>query len=112
AEVDLFAPGVAIYSTTPENQYEAFDGTSMASPVVSGVAAFIWSYYPSLTAVELKKILLDSAIPIPGRNRIPGASKKHLFSRIPRTCVSEISKTGGQVNLPAALRLAEERTNK
>jgi subtilisin family serine protease len=112
AEVDLFAPGVAIYSATPENQYEAFDGTSMASPVVSGVAAFIWSYYPSLTAVELKKILLDSAVPIHGRNRIPGARKKHFYSRIPRTCVSEISKTGGQVNLPAALRLAEERTNK
>jgi subtilisin family serine protease len=103
-EVDLFSPGVAIYSTTPENQYEAFDGTSMASPVAAGVAAFVWSYYPSLTAAELKQILMDSAIPIKGRNRTPGASKK--------TKATTLSKTGGLINLPAALRLASERAEK
>lgn len=101
-EVDLFAPGVEIYSTTPENNYEAFDGTSMASPVVAGVAGFVWSYYPNLTAAELKQILLDSAIPIKGRQRIPGGKKKAK--------TSSISKTGAEVNLPAALKLAELRT--
>jgi subtilisin family serine protease len=99
-EVDLFSPGVDIYSTTPENQYEAYDGTSMASPVVSGVAAFVWSYYPSLSASQLKKIILQSSIPIKGRVRIPGSRKK--------TRAHKISKTGGLVNLPNALRLAEE----
>jgi len=98
-EVDLFSPGVAIYSTTPENSYDAYDGTSMASPVAAGVAAFVWSYYPTLTAAQMKQILMDSAIPIKGRNRIPGAKKKK--------CVKKLSKTGGQINLPAALRLAE-----
>ena len=101
-EIDLFAPGVAIYSTTPENQYEAFNGTSMASPVVAGVAAFLWSYYPELTAAQVKQILEESAIPIKGRSRTPGAKKKT------RAC--KISRTGGEVNLPAALRLAAEMT--
>lgn len=103
-EVDLFAPGVAIYSTTPEGQYEAFDGTSMASPVVAGVAAFVWSYYPTLTAAQLKEILVNSAIPIKGRNRIPGSRRKKG--------VKKLSKTGGEVNLPAALILAELMLNK
>jgi cell wall-associated protease len=101
-EVDLFAPGVAIYSTTPENNYEAFDGTSMASPVVAGVAGFVWSYYPNLTAAELREILLQSAIPIKGRQRIPGQKKK--------VNVRTLSKTGAEINLPAALKLAETRS--
>ena len=102
-EVDLFSPGVAIYSTTPENNYEAFDGTSMASPVAAGVAAFVWSYYPSLTAAQLKQILIDSAIPIKGRNRVPGSRK--------RKKVNELSLTGAEVNLPAALRMAQNIVN-
>jgi subtilisin family serine protease len=99
-EVDLFSPGVDIYSTTPENQYEAYDGTSMASPVVSGVAAFIWSYYPNLSAAQLKNIILKSSVPIKGRVRIPGSKRK--------TKAHKLSKTGGLVNLPNALRLAEK----
>ena len=101
-EVDLFAPGVAIYSTTPENKYEAFDGTSMASPVVAGVAGFVWSYYPNLTAAELREILLESAIPIKGRQRIPGQKKK--------VNINTLAKTGAEINLPAALKLAETRS--
>jgi subtilisin family serine protease len=99
-EVDLFSPGVDIYSTTPENQYEAYDGTSMASPVVSGLAAFVWSYYPSLSAAQLKNIILQSSVPIKGRIRIPGSKIK--------TRAHKISRTGGLVNLPNALRLAEK----
>jgi subtilisin family serine protease len=99
-EVDLFSPGVDIYSTTPENQYEAYDGTSMASPVVSGVAAFIWSYYPNLSAAQLKNIILKSSVPIKGRVRIPGSKRKKKAHKL--------SKTGGLVNLPNALRLAEK----
>src|SRR5690606_27933961 len=50
--VDVFAPGVNIYSTMPENEYKDQQGTSMAAPVVAGIAALIRSYYPSLTAVQ------------------------------------------------------------
>ena len=49
-EVDLFAPGVKLYSTLPSNQYASWSGTSMAAPVVTGVAALIMEYYPELNA--------------------------------------------------------------
>mgnify|MGYP001453196349 FL=1 len=60
--VDVFAPGVDIYSTVPGKKYEAMSGTSMASPVTAGVAAAIWSYYPQLSAVEVKNLILESAV--------------------------------------------------
>ncbi|MEM6966807.1 MAG: S8 family peptidase, partial [Bacteroidota bacterium] len=62
--VDVFAPGMKIYSTTPDNTYESQQGTSMASPVVAGVAAVLRSYYPTLTAVQVKEIIMKSAVPI------------------------------------------------
>jgi cell wall-associated protease len=58
--VDVFAPGVQIYATTPENGYQYLQGTSMASPNVAGVAALIRSYYPSLSAKEVKTIIMES----------------------------------------------------
>jgi cell wall-associated protease len=102
-EVDVFAPGVAIYSTTPENQYEAFDGTSMASPVAAGVAALVWSYYPNLTAQQVKEIITKSALPIKGRQRKPGSRKK--------TKVEKLSQTGSVINVAEALKMAELITN-
>jgi subtilisin family serine protease len=62
--VDLGAPGVDIYSTVPGNTYDSYDGTSMASPHVAGVAALLWSQYPSLTASEIKDTLLATVDPI------------------------------------------------
>jgi len=59
--VDLFAPGVDIYSTLPGNKHGRLSGTSMATPVVSGVAAMLMAYFPSLTAAQVKQILLTSA---------------------------------------------------
>lgn len=59
--VDIFAPGKEVYSTYPNNKYKPNSGTSMASPVVAGVAALVWSHYPNLTAVELRKILIKSS---------------------------------------------------
>src|SRR3546814_5479524 len=53
--VDLFAPGYRIRSTVPDSKYEDLDGTSMASPVVAGVAALIRAYYPQLTAIQVKQ---------------------------------------------------------
>ncbi len=57
-ELDVFAPGSKIYSTTPENNYKFLQGTSMASPVVAGCAALLWSYFPKLKANEVKEILM------------------------------------------------------
>ncbi len=100
--VDVFAPGVSIYSTTPDNQYQVMDGTSMAAPVVSGIAGVLWSYYPNFTAAEIKTIIIDSSIKIRRRQQIPGKFFKA------RAC--RISKTGSIVNLFEALKLAESRS--
>ena len=62
--VDVFAPGASVYSTTPENEYDTKGGTSMAAPAVAGVAALIRSYYPKLTAAQVKQIILDSGLAV------------------------------------------------
>lgn len=101
-EVDLFAPGVAIYSTIPDDQYASFQGTSMAAPVVAGVAAVIRSYYPELSAKEVKKILHNSAMKINAKVNYPGSNDT-------QTDFSTLSVTGGVVNLYDALILAEKK---
>lgn len=98
-QVDLFAPGVTIYSTVPENGYENANGTSMAAPVVAGVAAVIRSFYPELSAPEVKSILLKSVLPIEETVRIPGSENTAPFKNL--------SNTGGIVNLYQAVEMAE-----
>lgn len=107
--VDLFAPGVDIVSLVPDNKYDKLNGTSFSSPVVSGVAALVWSYYPELSAVQLKKIILKSV----KRNRfakvmLPGKSSKD------RKIVKfgTLSVTGGVVNAVNALKLADSQVKK
>ncbi len=60
------APGVGILSTTAPGQYERYDGTSMASAHVSGVAALLWSAHPAASLQDVRRALLASAIPIDG----------------------------------------------
>lgn len=104
--VDVFAPGVDINSTVPESKYKEEQGTSMAAPVVSGLAALIRSYYPQFTAAQVKKIILDSVVKPSHRVKImQGASKKKVL-------LSEISVTGGIVNAYNALKLAGELVEK
>lgn len=62
--VDIAAPGSGIYSTIPNNRYDYFDGTSMAAPHVSGVAALMLSEKPELTPVQMKDYILQNARPI------------------------------------------------
>lgn len=64
--VDLFAPGENIYSTVPGNSYESWEGTSMAAPFVTGVAALIYAKYPYLSASEVKRVILGSVRDVPG----------------------------------------------
>lgn len=100
--VDVFAPGVAIYSSTPRNSYGTFSGTSMAAPVVAGVAAVLKAYFPQLTAVQLKQIILQSAVPYHTQVQQPGSKKTVDFATL--------SRTGGIVNLYAAVQLATQLT--
>ena len=100
--VDVFAPGVKINSTMPDSKYKENDGTSMASPVVAGLAALIRSYYPQFTAVQVKEIIMNSVTKVEQKVkiRVDGDSTKVL--------VSEISVSGGVVNAYNALLLAEK----
>ena len=72
ANVDIFAPGAKVYSTTPENEYDTKGGTSMAAPAVAGIAALLRSYYPSLSAAQVKKIIMDSGLPITAKFIVGG----------------------------------------
>ncbi|MEG4861660.1 S8 family serine peptidase, partial [Microcoleus sp. K1-B1] len=63
--VDLGAPGSGIYSTTPGGTYGFKDGTSMASPHVTGAAALLWSQNPTWTAQQVKNRLMQTTDPIP-----------------------------------------------
>lgn len=98
--VDLFAPGVDIYSTTPGGEYENNSGTSMAAPTVSGVAALLLAYYPELKPKEVKSILKNSVYnQSQKRVNIPGEEKTTEFGTL--------SITGGVVNAYKALQMAE-----
>ena len=99
SNVDLFAPGVAIYSTVPDNKYENLQGTSMASPVVAGVAAVLRSYYPTLSAKQVKKILMETVVPINTKVIKPGTTDE----KVP---FSSLSVSGGTVNAYKAVQKA------
>jgi subtilisin family serine protease len=100
-QVDVFAPGAQILSTIPGGGYERNSGTSMAAPVVSGVAALLMSYFPNLTAAQVKQIILESATKHPELMVVrPGSESE-------RVRFSELSTTGGVVNVYAAFQMAE-----
>jgi cell wall-associated protease len=98
--VDLFAPGVQIYSTIPGNSYEDLQGTSMACPATTGVAALLLSYFPKLTADQVKNILKQSTRKFDGlKVSKPGSKEEVSFN--------QLSNTGGLVNAYEAVKLAE-----
>ena len=102
--VDIFAPGVDIYSTMPDDSYEFQDGTSMASPVVAGVAALIMAYYPNLSAKQVKDIILQSAVRYPDQQvKLPNQQGANE----PLVSFGTLSVTGGVVNVQSALQEAE-----
>lgn len=103
--VDLFAPGASMYVARPGGAYGRAQGTSFAAPVVSGVAALVMAYYPSLSAEQIKKALLTSATDYANRMvQRPGGQKQVRFGAL--------SRTGGVVNAYAALRAAERMAGK
>lgn len=96
SNVDVFAPGDNIYSTMPGNDYDFQGGTSMAAPAVAGIAGLIRSYYPKLTASQVKKIIMESGIAPPIEVTV-GDKQKSL---------SDLCKSGKIVNLYNALIVA------
>jgi subtilisin family serine protease len=98
--VDLFAPGLEIYSTVPKNEYRSIQGTSMAAPEVAGVAALIRSYYPELSAPQVKRILMNSGIKVDLNVKLPGGEGK----LVP---FSDLSVSGRVLNAYNALKMAD-----
>jgi subtilisin family serine protease len=104
-KVDVFAPGMQIYSTTPDGTYQNQQGTSMASPVVAGVAAVLRSYYPTLTAEQVKDIIMKSAVPVEGMVIKPGTDDE----KVP---FKSLGQSGGLINAYEALQLAAKTKGK
>ena len=102
--VDIFAPGVQINSTVPNNKYKKIDGTSMASPEVTGIAAILKSYFPNLTAQQLKEVIISSARQYPGLMvKVKDRSTKESFSNM--------SRSGGVIDMMNAYKKASEINN-
>jgi subtilisin family serine protease len=102
--VDLFAPGQDIYSTVPGGRYARESGTSMAAPTVSGVAALLLAYFPRLTPMDVRRILLATVTRYPNATTpLPGGGPPVPFATL--------SASGGVVNAYEAVRRAldEER---
>lgn len=103
--VDVFAPGTKIYATTPDNNYEFLQGTSMAAPGVAGVAALIRSHFPKLTANQVKLIIMESGLASDAQVIVGGdPNNKQAFS--------ELSSSGTMVNLYNALIMADKVSRK
>jgi cell wall-associated protease len=103
-KVDVFAPGVKIYATIPGgNTYGNLQGTSMASPVVAGVAALIKSYYPNLTPEQVKKAIESTTSKASIKAKKPGTNDDINFS--------ELSRTGGVINAFGAIKAADQMSN-
>lgn len=102
-QVDVFAPGHQIYSTIPGGTtYGNASGTSMASPVVTGVAAFILSRYPQLTPQQLKQVIEKSVVAPAGNVTNPATGEKEPLLNL--------SRTGGVINAYEAAKIAEGMT--
>ena len=99
--VDVFAPGAKVYSTMPNNSYDFQGGTSMAAPAVAGIAALIRSYYPQLSASQVKQVLMQSGLSTKASVIVSGDASK-------ATTFNTISKSGKMANAYNALLLADK----
>ena len=108
--VDVFAPGVKIHSTFPDNTYEKISGTSMASPAAAGVAAIVRSYYPELSASQVKHILMNSGTKINLDVNKPGTGRRYgkPAEKVP---FADLSVSGRVVNAYNAVRMADRMVN-
>jgi subtilisin family serine protease len=101
-QVDVFAPGSEIYSTKPNDRYEFDSGTSMAAPVVTGIAVLLRAYFPTLTAADIKEIIMTSGVEYTGEVISPG-------SRPIAKKLSDLCASGKIANVYNAIILAEKR---
>ncbi len=103
-KVDLYAPGTEIYSTIPDQKYRYAQGTSMASPVAAGCAALLWAYFPDLTSQQVKEILFETVNVSDIVVKTGSEEDQRKFS--------QLSVTGGVIDVNKAVRLAYEKYGK
>ncbi|CAM1334292.1 S8 family serine peptidase [Tenacibaculum aestuariivivum] len=108
--VDVFAPGVKVNSTTPDNNYKRVSGTSMAAPSAAGVAALVRSYYPQLSASQVKHILMNSGTKINFEVVKPGSQTREnpAGNLVP---FADLSVSGRVVNAYNAVKMADRMVN-
>jgi subtilisin family serine protease len=110
-QVDLFAPGVDMISLDTNNTYSMHDGTSIAAPVVSGVAALLLAYFPELTPAELISILKEGAAKVAKPKKVYKPGEREVKKR-PKIKFSELSSSGGVVNCYQSFLIAMSRYKK
>lgn len=121
--VDVFAPGYSIWSSTPDSNYSNYNGTSMAAPVTAGVAALVWSYFPDLTYAQIKECIMKSVEPVSQRVAKPGSfqessasngkkNSKNSKSSYNTVDFSELCVTGGVINAKKAVEYAKTLSKK
>ncbi|WP_417784569.1 S8 family serine peptidase [Tenacibaculum sp.] len=106
-DVDVFAPADDIYTTTPNNGYKLDSGTSLASAITSGVAGLIYSYYPNLTASQVKHILMNSGLEYTFEVATPTKEDKKKT-----TPFNKLSKSGKVLNAYNAFIMADSISRK
>jgi subtilisin family serine protease len=106
-KVHIFAPGVKVISISPDDSYDMMNGTSFSCPVVTGVAALVWSYYPEVSASKLREILMESSVMYKNMKvNLPGSFDD---GKVPSVKFGKLSESGGVVNAYYALQMAEKR---
>ncbi len=100
--VDVLSPGNKIYSTLPgKNNYGYLQGTSMAAPIVSHIAAMLRAYYPSLSAIDVKNIIMQSSWKPSNKDESFPIPQKEETKTLP-----QIAAAGGIVNAANAIAMA------
>jgi subtilisin family serine protease len=107
--VDVFAPGLEIYNTVPQSDYAAIQGTSMACPMVAGAAAFLKSYFPTMSMMEIKDVLLRSSTSYNGELHVkPGGETMDPALKSDMIDFGNLSVSGGVINLKNAVKVCFE----
>ncbi|MEN8157475.1 MAG: S8 family serine peptidase, partial [Bacteroidota bacterium] len=105
--VDVFAPGVDIYSAIIGDNYKKLSGSSMAAPVVTGIAALVWSYFPDLSVQELIEVMRKGVTNMAGK-QVDKPKDPNLM--MPRELIAfeELCAWSGIINAYNAIKLANE----
>ena len=112
-QIELVAPGVSINSTVPNDKYAVFDGTGSASAHVAGVAALVWSHFPSCNNQEIRDALTHSAMDLGevGRDNIMGyglvQAKRAVDHLATQSCASD---NGSNIQLVDGIELTDENS--